>query len=110
MLSSTHLFKRLDTGVLPVNSKIGLLYRDLSECLDNVRERLTRECDPRFGVCLAVLEDDLVVLLEECCERLIGDGWEQDDGEDLLPFMARAETIVDEVTHLLGPIRSMPRH
>lgn len=81
------------------------IYYDLSRCLDSIQEALIHLEDVGERVCLAVLEDDVSDLLEECGELMFG-------GDDAVSssvksLESRTSTVLEELSGLLD-VRTRP--
>ena len=75
------------------------MYYDLSLCLDNIRDALIHLEDVAERVCLAVLEDDVSDLLDECGEMLVvGEGTVGGTVESL---ESRSSTVIEELKSFL---------
>ena len=94
------------TGEMPESAQeLHIMYRELSNCLDNIQDLLQFLNDPKGMVCLTVLEDDVCDLLEECGEYLLMD----DDPEvDCLNSLeCRTSTVIEEIKGVLRPAPSV---
>ncbi len=83
----------------PEQNELRAIYYDLSLCLDNIRDALIHLEDVGERVCLAVLEDDVSDLLEECGEiMLVG---EKPVHGDLHSLESRSSTVIEELQSFL---------
>lgn len=72
------------------------LHLELWQCLDLVNEQMSLIQDLNSRVCLAVLEEDLAALVDECEDLMIS------GKRPAIPSLeARTETIVDEIKMML---------
>ena len=82
--------------------RLNQLYRRLSIALEEIDERsLAASLAPAERVCLAVLDDDTRVLLEECEEMLVTPVTPSRD--HLRSFESRAACILEELRSFVHP-------
>lgn len=84
----------------PHQSELNDLYRSLSLALDRAEEALEQARDSRGRVCLAVLEEDLQSLLEECEDMMFCPTatWTP----PLDSVSSRADTVIEELDAVLS--------
>ena len=82
-------------------NRLNSVYKKVSACLDTVQDELTHDCsETREQVCLIILEDDLVNLLEECENHLLGQ--QRPRRVELHSLESRTQCVIEELLKFLG--------
>lgn len=85
-----------------IGKRLNSLYGKLAAALEGTEDRLFLAGDSaQDRVCLTILEDDLVTLVEECENYLIGGYWPKK--EELESFESRAFCILEELDSVSMP-------